>query len=418
MSRFEQNWPTEPADLTLEAQRGYIQDGLTIIRSRLILPEDDRWDIAYGMLVQGGGQNSVIAQGDPGTGKTEFGNIVLDASHRVDIDAGDRAASLEGYVNPINRNEWIPGKVNLDTKDTRFFLNEVGHLGNTGPLHKYWDGEKFYLAGNPIDTSDAVFYSTTNYPDMRRTKELDDAFRDRQGILVVTGDATPETVVKILGREGRSGETGLLPSPRLRRFIRETMVEAAPVAPSSAVYMHKVVERINQSGLVSPNVSASGRLGSGWRQAVRASRLVDDKKELFGVISDEELMRVAPLALGAIATLGNQGSAIMEERLGYIDRPTAHERAVFRNRVVAAAAFAVYHEMHPTKAANGREILDMTNSLNLHAHLQSYSYANAPDAQSTEISQLLHAGVIRHQNLTKEPVHEPQRARSSTRRRA
>lgn len=428
-STFEQNWPRVLDGLTineqLEAQQSRVQEGLSIIKDSLILPDDDRWDIAYASLLQGSGDGAVYAEGDPGTGKTRFGDVVFGPGYRIDIDSADRAASIEGYVNPINRNEWIPGKANFDSEedDYRIFLNEIPHVGdNTGTLHKFWDGDGFVLAGRAIDTSDAVFYSTGNYPNGRRNKELDDAFRDRQGIYVLAGDNNREVIASILGRDevsrGRAHETGLLPPPVLRRFIREAMIDSAPGAPESGVYMRNVIERINQSGLVSPNISASGRIGKGWRHAVRANRLIDGKANLGSVITDEELMRVAPLAIGALAIVGNLGSAVMEERLGYIDRPSAHAKAIFKMRLIGAAAFSVFHEMHPTLTGDGKKIADMANELNLHAHLQRYSYANAPDDISTQMSRVLHTGIVKRENLTKEPTNEPKTTRITSRRRA
>lgn len=413
MSAFEQNWPVT-SDLAEQEQ--YIASGVSILRDRLILPEDNRWEIAYGLLAMGGKDAAVLVEGDPGTGKTDGGNNIIGDAYRLDIASDDRAASIEGYVSPTNSKDWIPGKLNLNSNDIRIFLNEVGHLGNTGPLHKYWDGDEVFLGGHKVDVSNAVLYSTTNFPDGRRTKSLDPAFRSRQAVVILSGDSGAEIAPKIHGHDIRSEynggvkpENGLLPSPELRRALREQVVRANPLSNEAGAYVSSVIDNLNCTGMLAPIGLTDARMSRGWQQVVRARRLVNGTAHKGEVISAYDLMNVAPLALGSVALLSNQGSAVFEERLGYIERPSAHDRAVFARRLIAATAFNAY--------SKGIDPDAIPSSMALHAHLDKSSFAAAPGETGEPLSHVLHAAVVRGVDLTKGADYEQQASRSGSRRR-
>ena len=93
ISEFERDWPVHASP---NEHSRYVAEGIQRIESQLILPGDDRWETAYGALAMGGAEASVLTEGDPGSGKTAFGNIVLGEVVRVDVASTDVAETLDG----------------------------------------------------------------------------------------------------------------------------------------------------------------------------------------------------------------------------------------------------------------------------------------------------------------------------------
>jgi hypothetical protein len=343
MSEFERQWPISE---DLRAHELYAQMGLSVINDRLILPGDGRWGVGYGDLVQGG---AVISEGDPGSGKTEFGNVVMSEAGRVDIASTDTAETLEGYNRPTD-GEYNPGKMDLDGEDTRLFLNELSHLRDTGPLHKYWDGERLVVNGRAVDLENMPIYATTNFADGRRAKELDAALRSRFDISILAGDNVDQVAQSLqsvdMGRQKKSSQAnGLLPPQKSRQQIREGLQQQYPLDRKAGEYITHVIQNLNNLGVTQPINPSDARIGRGWQQAERARRLVEGSRGGEVAIKPEDLFRVASLALGSIATLSSEAGGYFQEKLGKIDRLSPLEKAVITRRTIAAVAFTSVLDM-------------------------------------------------------------------------
>lgn len=339
MSEFERNWA---ANGDMPEHYRNVQDGLQEIRNRLILPEDGRWEIAYGALVMGGSEASVLSEGDPGSGKTAFGNIVLGETVRVDIASTDVGETIDGYKRPTD-GQLNEGKLSLDDS-AKMFLNEISHLRDTGPLHKYWDSKTLTVNEHLHDIENASIYATTNFPDGRRAKELDSALRSRFGIAVLAGDNVDDIAGQLQGRDlfqVRSQEDGggLLPPAKARKHIRENLQSQHRLDRQSGDYMADVVKNLNNSGIVQPINAGDARIGQGWQQAERARRLVEGSTGQETAIRPEDLAGVAALALGSAVVLSNKANAEFQDKLGKLDRLSPLEKAVITRRAIAAVAF-------------------------------------------------------------------------------
>ncbi len=339
MSEFEQSWAEAPQG-DMHKHIEMTQAGVAALRDRLILPEDNRWEIAYGALTMGGAETAVLAEGDPGSGKTAFGNIVVGERERVDIASTDFAETIDGYV--LN-GVFNPGKLSLNGM-AKLYFNEISHLKDTGPLHKYWDGKSLIVNGEAHDLSNASIYATTNFANGRRSKELDDALRSRFGVSVLAGDNAGQIARELQGRDMARSTTseevgGLLPPPKARQHIREKLQSQYRLDRQAGAYMASVIENLNETGLVLPISLSDSRIGQGWQQAERARRLVEGASDAEIMIKAEDLSRVAALALGSVALISSAGSAKMQETLGKETRLTPMEKAVLTRRTIAAVAF-------------------------------------------------------------------------------
>ncbi|MEI7632080.1 MAG: hypothetical protein WCJ60_02040 [bacterium] len=401
MNEFEKSWPI--SDDIRQFERHAAQ-GLAIIENQLILPADGRWDVAYGSLVQGGLASTVHAEGDPGTGKTQFGNIVMGEQNRTDIAATDTVETLEGYYRPTDGKLNV-GKMHINPNDVRLFLNEISHLRDTGPLHKYWDANEIDINGAIYDLSNASTYLTSNFKDGARSKDLDTALRSRIGVSVLAGDNTSAIAGLIQGKDlGKVKDTvsnvGLLPPSKTRQQIRELLSARYPLGRSSGEYMTNVLSSLNNTGLFVPITLTDSRIGQGWQQAVRAKRLVEGSSQKEVQIKNEDLAIVAALALGSVAVLNNSGNALFQEHTAKLDRLSPIEKAVIARRFIAAVAFKSVIDMGDFK--NG-DISGMTK------FMQKRSYANIPNHDQID-------GIIIDQ-LVNSPKQLPQESSNESRSR-
>ncbi len=77
---LQARWPEPEADLSLHRQS--MLEGVEIIRERLRVPTDGRFEIAYAVQACVPGQEaSVHVMGDGGTGKTAFGDMLHGFGH-------------------------------------------------------------------------------------------------------------------------------------------------------------------------------------------------------------------------------------------------------------------------------------------------------------------------------------------------
>ncbi len=384
MSTFRENWPTSAP---MSGHIEYMQGGLEVINDRLLLPGDGRWDIAYGSLVMGGQDGAVFAEGQPGAGKTAFGNIVMGEGNRVDIAATDTVQELEGFESQVTHQRLKP-KLILDSADVRLFLNELSHLRDTGPIHKYWDGEELLIGNETFPLVDASIYATANFPDGHRSKKIDGALRSRMAISVLAGDNGKDTAAILHGMTDHTPmdeqyRDGLLPSAKVRGAIRAEMQTKGPMDAKSGQFVANVLDAINKNPLLQGVDLNDRRTSLGWAQAVRASRLVGGER-LIGAISPEELLRVTGLALGSVAALSSVGT----RELRTSNEPMSKlEAAVLARRMVAGIAMREYIDMDIVRKLKKGEMDGAVGEF-----MQAGSYASLVD--NTRTDELMVANIV------------------------
>lgn len=380
MSTYRENWPIEAR---MSEHVDYMQEGLEVINNRLLLPKDGRWNIAYGSLVMGGQDGAVFAEGQPGAGKTAYGNIVMGESHRVDIASTDTAETLEGYESPVDH-KFVAPKLVLDQADVRLFLNELSHLRDTGPLHKYWDGEELLINGVRYSLRDASIYAAANFPDGGRSKKIDIAMRSRMAMSVLAGDNGKDTAALLHGMSDTSPleeeyRDGLLPPAKVRAAIRTDMQSKGQIDVKGGQFIANVLDGINGNPYLQ-NVDLNDRRTSlGWTQAVRAKRLINGKITRE-TISPEELMEVTGLALGSIATLSSVGTRKLRGELKDSSEPISKlESAVLARRMVAGIAMREFLNMDIIRKLKKGELDEAVAE-----SLKAYSYASLVDNRRTD----------------------------------
>lgn len=350
MSEFSKQWPTSE---NFGEHARYTKEGLDIIEGQLFLPADSRVHIAYGALATGRKEGSVLAEGEQGTAKSEFGNIVFGEANVTNVQPTDTAETLLGYHRPTD-GEYNKGSMKVNPENPTIMLDEIAHLGNTGPLHVLWNGHSFTLPnGEVIDSTNMSLYATANFYDGRRNKELDAAFRSRFGLGVLFGDANEETATKIHSRDlevKRSGQyrDGILPSSQGRAALANMLGKQFPLHKDIGEYVVRVLSRLNEIDVIRDVNVGDARTSQGWQVASRAQVLVDGGKASKDEISlnKEDFSRVAALALGASVSLSQVGKSRLGNELQTGSRVTTLEAQVTARRLVAAVAYDVAAEMN------------------------------------------------------------------------
>lgn len=348
MSEFSKQWPT--SDNFGEHVRA-TQEAIEQIESQLFLPEDNRVQLAFGALAMGRKEGAVLAEGNPGTGKSEFGNIVFGEQSVTNVQPTDTVETLLGYRRPTD-GEFNPGTMVIDTEDPAIMLDEVAHLGNTGPLHDLWNGQSIHLPnGDVIDTRNMPVYATANFYDGRRNKELDTAFRSRFGLGVLFGD--DESIARqIHGRDmgkisERHAHDGILPSLAGRAALAGMLERQFPIQSKEfGLYVEKVLKKLNTVDAIRDILVTDSRTSQGWQVATRAQVLVDggkSDKEVF--LNTEDYSRVAALALGASVSLSPVGRARLSNAMNNGNRATALDAQIAARRIVAGVAYDVTADM-------------------------------------------------------------------------
>lgn len=348
MSEFSKQWPT--SDNFGEHVRA-TQEAIEQIESQLFLPEDNRVQLAFGALAMGRKEGAVLAEGNPGTGKSEFGNIVFGEQSVTNVQPTDTVETLLGYRRPTD-GEFNPGTMVIDAEDPAIMLDEVAHLGNTGPLHDLWNGQSIHLPnGDVIDTRNMPVYATANFYDGRRNKELDTAFRSRFGLGVLFGD--DESIARqIHGRDmgkisERHAHDGILPSLAGRAALAGMLERQFPIQSKEfGLYVEKVLKKLNTVDAIRDILVTDSRTSQGWQVATRAQVLVDggkSDKEVF--LNTEDYSRVAALALGASVSLSPVGRARLSNAMNNGNRATALDAQIAARRIVAGVAYDVTADM-------------------------------------------------------------------------
>lgn len=351
MSNFSQEWPSDPSQ-GIEAHKAMIQSGLDQIHAQLILPEDGRLDIAYGMLSMGGLEAAVLNTGTAGGGKSAWGNGVAGEQNRVDIEATDTEETLFGYPNPIDGDKFIPGKFTLDPENPIIFANEISHLRNTGPLHRIWDGNQLEVNDEQIPMGNAVIYATSNFPNGNRVHELDDAMRSRFAAEVITGDLPESFAEELHGRDLRQTSTsaireGLLPNAAAREALREQAMHLMPLERNFGRFVTRMVSGVNEAPLDGqrlfvPVSITDARLSRGWQQAARARQLVEADIRHIDV---EAAAKVASMVLPTMVRLSHTAKAELASRMGIVAKLDPLVEAVVTRRLVSTMAFDAWQAL-------------------------------------------------------------------------
>lgn len=375
MSEFSKQWPV--SDSFGEHAR-YIQQGLDVVESQLFLPTDGRVQIAYGALASGRKSGAVLAEGEPGTGKSDFGNIIFGESNVTNVQPTDTAETLMGYQRPTD-GVFNKGTMKIDPENPMIMLDEVAHLGNTGPLHDLWNGNTLHLpGGDVVDTTHMPIYATANFFDGHRNKLLDNAFRSRFGIGVLFGDANEDIARRIHGRDIESGKThvereGILPNLAARAALGNMLGTQFPFNEAQiGSYITEVLKRLNDTGVVHELMTNDARTSQGWQVATRAKTLVDggrvSKDEIN--LNKEDFSRVAALALGASVSLSQVGKSQLGNHIQSGRRVSDIDAQVAARRLTAAVAYDVALDMEDYPKQEDKRA-DFTDK---------YAYANHPES--------------------------------------
>lgn len=349
-SEFSNSWPIETS---LSEHMRWTAGARTEIERNMQMPEDDRIVIAIGLVAIGGQHAAVIAKGMPGSGKTHFGNQMLGSLARVDIENTDTEDTLFGYPNPINTNERIKGKFELDGENPVVYANEISHMGNTGPLHRLWDAETVEVNGILVPMSNAAIYATSNFPNNQRVHELDEAITSRFATELLFGDASSDFARSLHGRDigvtsgaGARDPEGVIPNAKARLDLRQNVLEAYPLdSREFGGYVTEVVDAINgRRDLFNAISNTDNRLSLGWQQAVRANLLMEGVSSAR--IGAEEASKVAALVLPTMVTLSQSAKAELKTVLG-VPKIDPLTEAIARRRLLSSIA---YKTVESTKA--------------------------------------------------------------------
>ncbi len=387
---LQEQWPEPEAELGLH--REYLLRGVALMRHRLVMPPDERLEIAYAAQISVPGQEaSVSTKGDPATGKTTYGDMLYGRQYRTEISAKDTEATLYGHRNPINISEYVPGKLKgLQPVNGRppanpvVYGNEMPHLKNTGDMHRIWDSEFLEIDDVLITMSGVAIYIDGNFPDGERNHPYDEAFRSRHGMEILFGDHSPEAAKRIqqeaVERSKRTQGFPILPPAPVRQSIAHRVAERYPVGQVGG-YIVDLIHSLNASNLVNPINHNDARLGKAMVNTARANMFLKGA-EHGDEVTPRQMAMVAGLVLPTIVELSYEGQEKMEAAT---ERPsTKFEQAVAIRRVIARTAFRTYLGMDALNTE--REIAHMTDEA-----VKKHSYAN-PEAVSFDVDRALFGG--------------------------
>jgi hypothetical protein len=343
---LQECWPAPEASLS--EHRRYLKEGIAIMNERMI-HEDNRWAIAYAVQVAGRGQDSsVSALGNPGTGKSATGDMLHGRKMRVEIRAKDNPASLFGGRNPINPDQWIPGRlVGLTKENPVLYANEMPHMKDTGPTHPLYDSELIEYNGVWIPIRDIAIYINGNFPDGNRNHPYDEAFRSRQGIEILTGDLNDENTDRVQ-QEGNSRARlyptayPLVPDAAVRSSISQRVEKSFPIGDNTGKYIGALIRTLNSWDLTDPIDGNDVRIGKKMT-SVAPAYIWWRGRETDTHVKPEHLAEVAALVLPTIVKLSYIGKERLENAADG-RHPNPFESAVAVRRVVARAAMKTLYE--------------------------------------------------------------------------
>jgi hypothetical protein len=384
-------------EASLEEQSAYLVFAMGAIHSRMILNKDGRFDVGLGLLLSGGGQqmSTLQAAGDGGTGKTTWGNLVMGESRRIDIESSFTAADIFGYPSLMTPDEYVKGKLSKGYNgDPAYFFNEMGHMRNTGNLHRLWDGRELEVEGRAIEIAGAAIYMATNFPDGNRVHKQDEQWRSRITAEVVSGDHDRATAVELNKEQEHDRASGdaslslapLLPDRSRRAAINELLVDRYSAGQQDgeqiAEYIVKVLEQLNGTGLIAPLSVTDSRVRQSLYAAARARKWVDAAMNAAknGGFIERAAITPADIAKVAAFTLPIKSAGLTRVAKDAFleateDLPRPLERAIAVRRYIAATAFRVLHAPENEDAA--APIIPKTErEARVNKALADYAYVN------------------------------------------
>jgi len=294
---------------------------------------DNRHGLAYASLLSGGRYGSVHAIGEPGTGKTEFGDIIFGSKNRTEINANDTEASLYGHPSPVHGAQvMVPGKMPFNDDKRVAYLNEIGNLQvDPGALLPLWDASQKFINGQMRDLSGLAIYSTANYPNGRRVGKMDSALVSRIGLSVLFGDIpSDQSTSLIMGlikdrrasinsrlmnsglepisaiEEDKNDNIPLLPGVDVRNKIAGLKEEMFSVGDSEEVasYIAGLTKEINSSGLFSSELPVSdARLALALIDCAQSWLLLRSARQLTTERKLPSSVSLSPIHIAQIASL-------------------------------------------------------------------------------------------------------------------
>ncbi len=342
-SEITGNWPTEAS---LNIHREMFEESARYLEENMLTPQDKRLIIGLGVLSIAGLDAAVLAIGEAGHGKTRFGNIDMGSDSRVELQNNNTEETLFGFPNPTEAEERIAGKIIVDPNDPRFYMNEVSHLRNTGPLHRMWDDNVVRVGDQFIPVTNASIYATSNFPDSRRVNDLDGAMRSRFGVEILFGDVPKEVASQLADRgvsrprpEGGIMESGIIPNAKAREDLRRRVNEGYGLYDGKlGGYMVEVMDRINKNPLFNDVSLGDARMHQSWYQTIGALKFVSGH-EAGSRATVEDASKVAALVLPTLVTLSGAGKNALRSRLGGLPKLDPVTEAVALRRAIAGLAY-------------------------------------------------------------------------------
>src|SRR5487761_1294777 len=324
-------------------------EGISVIKERLEIPEDGRYEIVYANLVAGGADRSALLLADAGTGKTSFADALIGEDRRTDVRKKMSAGDLFGSQNPINTSEWTrPELVGLqDPNDPVIYLNELPQLPDTGDIHHIWDSNYLKIGGKLVDIRRAVVVGTGNFPDGNRNNILDSAMLRRWGTIMLVGDHPLEKAGRIQEKaakmRGNTDKLPVMPSADVRKAIGEQLdARFVPMEREFGNYLISLVQNLRKTGLVAPISHNDMRLGIGMQRVATAYMFLHEVEK--NQIKPDHLRKVAALAMPSVVTLSKTGKERLSEasEKSADRRATSFEQAIALRRVIARSAVKAY----------------------------------------------------------------------------
>jgi hypothetical protein len=419
---LHEQWP--PASAPFEEHAKHLHIGNEILHGSMTLPEDGRFSVAYILLAGAQGpEDGVSATGTSGSGKTEFGKLLVGANRITQFSPTDQKSSLFGHESVLDGKQMSGSLGSLVGPDPVLVANELGNLANMRDLLQIWDTPQLEVNGTMADVGKAAIYATTNFPEGADfVHPFDKALASRLAVQIVTGDSGDAAAAQIYAHNSRShfvysGKDGrnkveavapILPPADARIAIGEHLEARYPANTRSRIdianYLVALIKGLNGSGLVSQISGTDKRLSTALYSTARA-RMFYTNEKAGTPVSTLHVAQVAALVMPKLITLSG---IVREQFLDEIDRrPTPLENAVGVRRIVATEAIKTHY-------ANAE--ISSTEKVTKSEHAaKSYSYADA-SSLGIDLDQLVYGGRDHNRKSDTHTVKETRRGFSLRKR--
>lgn len=376
LSDYSYNWPVTNDLVENERWSGGIDQEVS---RHLILPDNGLYPIMSRVLAMGGRFGAVAMEGDPGAGKTRFGNIVMGGAFRAEPQADEVEATMFGHISETGI--LIPGKSPMhDPKRPIFYWNEYSQVQNGRFFNRWFDDDRVAYLQTIYDTGNAAIFMTTNHVDPRNgVNEIDSALDDRTALKAVTADVPRDIAGKIQGKNNietsmSDNHLGMLPNGDAARKFRIAAAMAMPPSTEFGPYIVDVIEALNDARVIDSKgreeqifariSPTAGRIGEGMQQVTRARRLWEGRP--VGDMTPEDAARVAALSMPSVVRFTRAGERSLARSLG-VATVDPRTRAIAMRRVISTAAFQA--------AVKQRDFPTADQDQKRHEFRSNYSYA-------------------------------------------